>query len=89
MEGSQSDWETLLELEETVARWLLQGSALAYSLPWSSLETQSEEEEEDEDIPAVSCQIVEVEGPVFLVMEGQCTVRRFNEGAVQGLVGVF
>lgn len=63
LEGSQRDWETLLELEETLARWLLQGSTLAYGLPWSSTETQSEEEEEedeDEDIPAVSCQIVGV-----------------------------
>lgn len=63
MEGSQRDWEILLELEETLARLLFQGSDLAYSLPWSSTETQSEEEdedEEDEDIPAVSCQIVEV-----------------------------
>lgn len=63
MEGYERDWETLLELEETLTRWLLQGSALTYSLPWSSVETQSEEEEEeeeDEDIPAVSFQIVEV-----------------------------
>lgn len=61
MEGSQMDWETLLEVEESLTRWLLQGSALACSLPWSSVETQSEEEEEDdEDIPAVSCIIVEV-----------------------------
>lgn len=63
MEGSQRDWEILLELEETLARLLFQGSDLAYSMPWSSTETQSEEEdedEEDEDIPAVSCQIVEV-----------------------------
>lgn len=56
MEGSQTDWETLLEVEEILTRWLLQGSALAYSLPWSSVS----EEEEDEDIPAVSCIIVVV-----------------------------
>lgn len=57
MKVSQSDWETLLELEENLARLLQQGSALAYSLPWSPTETQSEEDgddEEDEDIPAVS-----------------------------------
>lgn len=61
MGGFQRDWETLLELEETLTMWLLQGSALANGLSWSSTETQSEEEEEeDEDIPAVSYQIVEV-----------------------------
>lgn len=63
MEDSQRDWETLLVLEESLARWLVQGSALAYhGNPWSPMETQSEEEEEeeDEDIPAVSYQIVEV-----------------------------
>lgn len=55
MEGSQRDWEILLELEERLTRWLVQSSALAYYRnPWSSMETQSEEEEEDEDIPAVS-----------------------------------
>lgn len=55
MEGSQRDWEILLELEERLTKWLVQSSALAYyGNPWSSMETQSEEEEEDEDIPAVS-----------------------------------
>lgn len=61
MEGSSSDWEILLEMEETLTTWLLQGSTSAYVLPWGSMETESdEEEEEDEDVPAVSCQTLEV-----------------------------
>lgn len=60
MEVPQRDWETLLELEESLTMWLLQGSASAYGLPWSSTESSSEEDEDDEDIPAVSWQFVEV-----------------------------
>ncbi|TSK38375.1 GRAM domain-containing protein 1B [Bagarius yarrelli] len=53
-EGSQMDWETLLELEESLSRLLLQGSGLDYTLPRSFTESYSEDEDEEgEDIPAV------------------------------------
>ncbi|XP_072551611.1 protein Aster-B isoform X7 [Salminus brasiliensis] len=48
-DGSQRDWETLLELEEALAGWLLQGSTWAGGWPWSSMESWTEEEEEEEE----------------------------------------
>ncbi|KAL7870382.1 hypothetical protein SRHO_G00078790 [Serrasalmus rhombeus] len=52
-EGPQRDWEALLEAEEALTGWLLQGSAWGDPCPSSSPESWTEEEEEDEELPAV------------------------------------
>jgi len=43
---SQEDWETLMELEEALAGWLVQGS----DRPWGP----GDDPYQDEEIPAVS-----------------------------------
>ncbi|XP_051952629.1 protein Aster-B-like isoform X3 [Xyrauchen texanus] len=47
--GSQEDWETLMELEEALAGWLIQGSDWNQDWPWGSRENLYQ----DEEIPAV------------------------------------
>ncbi|KAL0168720.1 hypothetical protein M9458_036942, partial [Cirrhinus mrigala] len=46
--SSQDDWETLIELEEALAGWLIQGSDWDQNWHWGPLDDPYE----DEEIPA-------------------------------------
>lgn len=52
----QEDWETLMELEEALAGWLIQGSDWNQDWLWGSRENSYQ----DEEIPAVSQESCEI-----------------------------
>lgn len=54
--SSQEDWETLMELEEALAGWLIQGSDWNQDWLWGSRENPYQ----DEEIPAVSQKSCEI-----------------------------
>lgn len=54
--SSQEDWETLMELEEALAGWLIQGSDCNQDCLWGSRANPYQ----DEEIPAVSRESCEI-----------------------------
>lgn len=54
--SSQEDWETLMELEEALAGWLIQGSDWNQDWLWGSRTNPYQ----DEEIPAVSQESCEI-----------------------------